>query len=397
MGPLAGPGGASGSGVEVACLQRFGAMGGQRGRRDAADRLAGNAGSSDIWNGRLWVFARKPLRDFTQIEHPMGIQVLARQCRADGQPVARFGVKGGQMFHSGLHYRRILFPIDFSLRCRQMAPLVGDVARKFYSEVILLHVLDPLPVVCYAPEFTYFAPAEFIEKQRQTMMGELEEFAQHHLSEVTVKPVSVAGDAAECITAQAARNEVDVIMMPTHGRGIFRRLLLGSVTAKVLHDCPFPMWTMAHGDRQPRAGHPEIRRILCAMDTGIENVRVLEVAASLAYEYDAEVHLIHAIPGQEAYYENTIDPALRQFLMRTAREKICGLQKEAGTDWELCVKPGPVAETVRQMAEEYGADVVIIGRGRALMERGGVRERLEAQRTHSTGIIRESPCPVLSV
>jgi len=41
-----------------------------------------------------------------------------------------------------LHYRRILFPVDFSLRCRQMAPLVGDVARKFFSEVVLLHDLD---------------------------------------------------------------------------------------------------------------------------------------------------------------------------------------------------------------------------------------------------------------
>ena len=63
-----------------------------------------------------------------------------------------------------LHYRRILFPVDFSLRCRQMAPLVADVARKFFSEVVLLHALDPLPVVCYAPEFTFFAPAEFLEK-----------------------------------------------------------------------------------------------------------------------------------------------------------------------------------------------------------------------------------------
>ena len=52
-----------------------------------------------------------------------------------------------------------------------------------------------------------------------------------------------------------------------------------------------------------------------------------EVAADLAHEYDAGVHLVHAMPGQEAYYENTIDPGLRQFLMRTAREKINDLQR----------------------------------------------------------------------
>lgn len=292
-----------------------------------------------------------------------------------------------------LHYRRILFPVDFSLRCRQMSPMVADLARKFRSEVILLHVLDPLPVVCYAPEFTYFAPKEFIDKQRETMTVELAEFAGSHFGDQPVRSVIVTGDAADSISAQAARNNIDLIMMPTHGRGVFRRLLLGSVTAKVLNDCPIPVWTTAHCELFPTRQR-EIRRILCAMDTGRENVRVLEVAADLAHEYDADVHLVHAMPGQEAYYENTIDPGLRQFLMREAREKIESLQQETGTNWELCVKLGPVEDAVRQMAEDYGADLVIIGRGRG-RERG--TERLGARRTHSTGIIRESPCAVLSV
>jgi nucleotide-binding universal stress UspA family protein len=99
---------------------------------------------------------------------------------------------------------------------------------------------------------------------------------------------------------------------------------------------------------------------------------------------------VHAVEGQEAYYENTIDPGLRQFLMRSAREKIQEMQKEAGTDWELCVKAAPAAAAVRQVADEFGADLVLIGRGR----RG---EHFEPMRLHSTSIIQESPCPVLSV
>lgn len=289
-----------------------------------------------------------------------------------------------------LQYRRILYPVDFSLRSRQMAPMVRDVARKFFSEVVLLHVLDALPVVCYAPEFTYFAPSEFVAKQRGTMAGELADFAEAELTDIPVRRLIVTGDPADCISAQAARQNVDVIMMPTHGRGVFRRLLLGSVTAKVLNDCPLPVWTTAHSERFPLPRHQEIRRILCAMDTGPENVRVLETAADLVYEYNAAVHLVHAVEGQEAYYENTIDPGLRQYLMRLAREKIDGLQQEAKTDWELCVKAGPAAVAVRQTAEEFGADLVLIGRGRG-------REHFEPMRAHSTAIIRESPCAVLSV
>src|SRR5271166_1523972 len=102
-----------------------------------------------------------------------------------------------------LDYRRILYPVDFSLRCRQMAPLVAEVARKFRSEVVLLHCLDPLPVVCYAPEFSYFAPAEFIEKQRHTMSAELEEFAESAFDDMRVSCRIVTGDPADCIVAQA--------------------------------------------------------------------------------------------------------------------------------------------------------------------------------------------------
>jgi len=288
-----------------------------------------------------------------------------------------------------LHYRRILYPVDFSLRCRQMAPLVAEVARKFRSEVVLLHTLDPLPVVCYAPEFSYFAPAEFIEKQRQTMTVELAEFADAAFEDLRVSRRIVTGDPAESIIAQAEQN-IDLIMMPTHGRGLFRRLLLGSVTAKVLNDTHCPVWTNAHCERFPVPPDHQLRRILCAIDTGIENVNVLRVAADLAYEYDANVHLVHALPGQEAYYENTIDPGLRQYLMRTARDKINQLQCDAGTNWELCIKAAPVQDAVRQVAEDYGADLVIIGRGR-------LKEHFEPMRTNSTAIIRESPCAVLSV
>ena len=287
-------------------------------------------------------------------------------------------------------FRRVLYPVDFSLRSHQTTPLVAAIARKFSAEVILLHALDPLPAICYAPEFSAFSPGPFLEHQRETAAAELAGFAEAEFPNVPVLEEIVAGNAADSIVDAVACRQADLIIMPTHGRGLFRRLLLGSVTAKVLHDTRCPMLTDTHSERYPPARSGEVRRILCALDTGIENVHVLQAAADVATEYGAHVHLVHALPGQEAYYENNIDPGLRQFLMRSAREKIAVLQREAGTDWELCVKAAPVAEVVRKTAEDYGADLVVIGRGRA-------REHLGPMRTNSTVIVRESPCPVLSV
>jgi nucleotide-binding universal stress UspA family protein len=226
-------------------------------------------------------------------------------------------IRHWDLVFSVLNYRRILYPVDFSLRCRQMAPLAVEVASRFSSEVILLHVIE-VPLVCDAPEF--------IEKQRDRMNAELEEFAESAFSELPVKRLLVV--------AQAERNHADLIMMPTYGRGIFRRQLLGSVTAKVLNDSRIPIWTNAHNDRYPVPMDYRLGCIVCATANGERDEQVRQAASELAQAYDAEVHLVYSPGGQG----------------------------------------------VRQAAEDYGADLVVIGRGE-----------------HATGIIRESPCPVLSV
>ena len=66
------------------------------------------------------------------------------------------------------------------------------------------------------------------------------------------------------------------------------------------------------------------------------------------------------------------------------------MQEKAGTNWDMWLQQGAVAPSVRDAAKEFGADLVVIGRG-------CIHERLGRLRSHSAGIIRESPCPVLSL
>jgi hypothetical protein len=76
------------------------------------------------------------------------------------------------------------------------------------------------------------------------------------------------GDPASIITEYAARNRVDLIMMPTHGYGTFRSLLLGSVTAKVLHDAECPVWTGVHTADTVISGQVQLAHL--AVETGGE-------------------------------------------------------------------------------------------------------------------------------
>ena len=70
--------------------------------------------------------------------------------------------------------------------------------------------------------------------------------------------------------------------------------------------------------------------------------------------------------------------------------EIAKLQHEAGTKAELCLETGSVAKVVRSAALRHHSDLVIIGRGQ-------INDTLGGLRTNTYAVIRESPCPVLSV
>jgi nucleotide-binding universal stress UspA family protein len=202
--------------------------------------------------------------------------------------------------------------------------------------------------------------------------------------------VAAIGDPAEVITAFAHEHEIDLIMMPTHGYGPFRSLLLGSVTAKVLHDAKCPVWTAAHVDEPPRRDHLAFRDILCAVDGTAASVGLMKWAAELAADANATLRLVHVIPRMESAVARQMNRESDEAVSEEERKTIEGLEESAGIKAPLCVAVGNVAERVHEEARRHGADLVVIGRG-------ALHETLGRLRTHAHAIIRQSLCPVLSV
>ena len=189
------------------------------------------------------------------------------------------------------------------------------------------------------------------------------------------------------ISEYARKEHVDLIMMPTHGHGPFRRLLLGSVTAKVLHDAECPVWTDVHEERSlMRAG---CNAVLCAVDCGLEAVTSIQWAAEFASSYGAQLTLVHAIPAL-AGPTPAADRRFRKYLADHARAHIDDLQQKAGTTARVCVEGGKIAETVRNAALQHAADLIVIGQG-------CLHETLGGLRSNAYAIVRESPCPVVRV
>jgi nucleotide-binding universal stress UspA family protein len=110
----------------------------------------------------------------------------------------------------------------------------------------------------------------------------------------------------------------------------------------------------------------------------------------LAASYGATLRVTHVIAGFETGQARQVDRQFEEDMRLEARKNIEAQQKEAGVDAPLCITVGNAAAGVREEARRHGADLVVIGRG-------VIHETLGRLRTHAHAIIRQSPCPVLSV
>ena len=285
-------------------------------------------------------------------------------------------------------FQKILFPVDMSAGCTATARFVEAMARKYQAAVTMLHVLElPSGLI---PDW-YGGTAPVIDT---TAIWQAEtEAAQAYLTDkfrgLNVRRVVVQGDAAQTIDEYARDSGTDLIMMATHGYGLFRTLLLGSVTAKVLHDTPCPVWTGVHVEDPPPIS-PEFATVMCAVDRTEDSVVQMRFAGRLAQDNHAKLFLVHAVPGAEVAPDKYFDSDLGRYLEQDARKTIAQLQETAGVDAQLCLGAGEVSHVVRDAALGHSADLLVIGRGRATRTLGRLRSNVYS-------IIRDAPCPVISV
>ncbi|HXE15056.1 MAG TPA: universal stress protein, partial [Bryobacteraceae bacterium] len=200
-----------------------------------------------------------------------------------------------------LEHKHILFPVDFSERCKATTPFVIEMARQLSARVTVFHVFMP-PTLVYPVDMPWVAGEADIEAQRDIAGKSVRRFVAEQFEPVapdlTTRIAFELGDPATSIVEFTERSPVSMIMMPTQGHGRFRSLLLGSVTTKVLHDARCPVWTSAHVENPLAARTTKVQNILCALDANRESLNVLTFATELSRTLAANIHLVHAAaPG----------------------------------------------------------------------------------------------------
>ena len=282
---------------------------------------------------------------------------------------------------------KILFPVDFSQSCDAMAPFVQRVAAMFSAKVTLLYVLEPS-----SSGFEVLTrPVPDAEEDRQKVAcARLEtclsaEFPLHETSRLLM-----TGDAASRIAEVASGCRFDLIVMSTHA-GVFRRMLLGSTTAKVLNDADCMVLTTQHAESlSPRP--LEHREWVCAIGLSQDSKRVLGVASQLAETAGANLSIIHAIsasrPGPPIRLD--LEERAESLERHTAQERVRELLRMVGCHARVSIAVGPIKDALTGMACRLQADALIIGRSTQPNIQGRLRDLTYA-------MVRDAPCPVISV
>jgi nucleotide-binding universal stress UspA family protein len=199
------------------------------------------------------------------------------------------------------------------------------------------------------------------------------------------------------ILAQAERLRADLIVMGTHGRTGFQRLLLGSVTDKVLRTARQPVLTVGApaGEQDTTSA---FKRILCAIDFSECSIAALRYAVSLADGADAHLGAVNVIEWTPIGYDPLAGPPVdlagyRMAAETTARERLRQVVRESAPTLavEDIVTSGKPHHEILRIAAERRSDLIVLGiHGRNPIDRMLFGSTAEP-------VARRATCPVLTV
>ena len=250
------------------------------------------------------------------------------------------------------------------------------------APIVILHAMN-------LAEMDLDADSDSAAVIRNRLHEKLACFPDAEFAGIPVTRKLVEGPAAACIVNQAVQMDAPLIMLATRGHTRFRQLLLGSVTAAVLHDALCPVWTEAHVETPPPE-RASCRSLVCAVDMGPQTPHVLRGALEFGDLFGAKVHVVHSIPRGDQRFVSGPSTRAHILLIDDAREKYDAHCSAAGVRLPLeILDQFWLADGIAGAVAKHSADLLVIGRG-------VIQGTLGRLRSNAHELIRRSPCPVLS-
>lgn len=290
-----------------------------------------------------------------------------------------------------LEIKLILCPIDFSEFSERAYHHALSLAEHYRAKLVAQHVVE----LWRYPSLGFAASAglyeEFCQSVRERGKMELQEFVKNHThDEIQTELVVHQGMAPDSILSFAQTHKTDLIVMGSHGRRGYDRLMLGSVTDRVMRRAPCPVLAVREPPHDSIAadqgrGHVHrLNRILFCADFSENSEQALKYAISAAAEYDAELTLLHVLEDPSpARTEEAIAAATEQL------DKLIPPEGRTTLKIKTAVRIGKPYMQIIQLALEAQIDMVAMG----VHGYGALDPAVFGSTTYR--VIQLGPCPVL--
>ncbi len=293
--------------------------------------------------------------------------------------------------------RRILCPTDFSEFAKGALEQAIVLGRRHEAEIVCACVIPTMmPPTAGLP---FALPPHFDARARQAAFDELGRFSEpSRAAGLPTRLEVLEGNVASSIVELADSLPADLVVMGTHGASGFERLMLGSVTEKVLRRASCPVLTVPR--RAHEAGHTPhagFKSILCPVDFADASDAALRLAVSLARESSARLLLAHVLEdsadGGTRDLSHWTVPEYRLVLEKEAKERLHAAlrpQNRAGYVVEEVLASGKPYVEILRLAESRACDLVVMG-----SSGGGLGAALFGSTAQN--VVRGAACPVVTV
>lgn len=293
-------------------------------------------------------------------------------------------------------FSHILCPVDFSEVSGRALRHATGLARWAGARLRVAHVLMPMPPLSRSVR----GDDGLIAQTRRALEAELDQLVTPaREAGVDVVPVLLEGYVVQRLLEDAERMEVDLIVAGTHGRSGVDRLLLGSVTERLLRKAACAVMTVPPSVDRHEGDDVAFRTILCPVDFSSATAPAVRTAELLAERTGGRLVLLHVLDGPaEAEWPEPYRPALiaaRDENTRAAVERLESLvpaELRASGRVEVAVVSGTKpANLIAEAVTSRQVDVIVMG-----THGGNVLTRAYLGST-ADGVIRLAACPVLTV
>ena len=296
-----------------------------------------------------------------------------------------------------VQFKKILCATDFSDFSNHTVNYGVALAKEFGARLIICHVIDLSSVAIYGefqldPVGQQKRIIEDANEQLEALTGD---------QPVDWEPLITVGKPADEIIRAVEEKDIDLVISATRGRSGLKRLILGSVTERLMLTLPCPLLVLRSPEHDFVKTPDQVirlKKILVGCDFSPDSVQAFNHALSLAQEFQAELHLANVIeppaqPNLMKDHTSAIDKIQGDY-RNLITQKLKEMVPEEARNWctpQTSILEGPPDEALAKYAESNDVDMIVMGiRGHGLVKTlflGSTTDR----------VARRAPCPVLSV